>query len=67
MEVVNTLIVPAIPGAMDACLTDPLFRGSLVLALAIAFVAAVPANYWLIGRGGGHAAHGSHAHHGGTH
>ena len=48
---------------MDAGLTDPLCWGSLVVALAIAFVAAVPANYLLIGRGGGHTAHGAHAHH----
>jgi hypothetical protein len=64
MEIVDNAIMLAIPGAMDAGLTDPLFWGSLVAALAIAFVAAVPANYWLIGRGGGHAAPGAHAHHG---
>jgi molybdopterin-binding protein len=67
MEIVDTAIVLAIPGAMDAGLLDPLFWGSLVVALAIALVAAVPANYWLIGRGGGHSAHGAHPHHGGGH
>jgi hypothetical protein len=63
MEVVDTAIVLAIPGAMAAGLTDPLFWGSLVVSLTIAFMAAVPANYWLIRRGGGHTAHGAHAHH----
>jgi hypothetical protein len=67
MEVVDTAIVLAIPGAMEAGLTDPLFWGSLVVALAIAFAAAVPANYLLIGRGGGHAAHGAHPDHGEPH
>jgi hypothetical protein len=67
MEIVDTAIVLAIPGAMDAGLTDPLFWGSLVVALAIAFAAAVPANYLLIGRGGGHADHGTHADHGEPH
>jgi hypothetical protein len=33
-----------------------LFWGSLSFALAIAFVAAVPVNRWLIARGKGHAA-----------
>ena len=59
MEIVDNAIMLAVPGAMDAGLLDPLFWGSLVVALAIAFAAAVPANYWLIGRGG----HGAHAHH----
>jgi hypothetical protein len=55
MEVVDNLIVVSIPGAMDAGLGDLLFWGSLCFALAIAFVAAVPANRWLIARGKGHA------------
>jgi UDP-N-acetylmuramyl pentapeptide phosphotransferase/UDP-N-acetylglucosamine-1-phosphate transferase len=33
-----------------------LFWGSLSFALAIAFVAAIPLNRWLIARGKGHAA-----------
>jgi hypothetical protein len=60
MEVVDNAIMLAIPGAMDAGLLHPLFWASLVVALAVAFVAAVPANYWLVGRTGGH---GRHAHH----
>jgi hypothetical protein len=55
MEVVDTAIVLAIPGAMDAGLGDPLFWGSLAVALAIAGAAAFPANRWLIARGRGHA------------
>ncbi len=61
MEIVDNLVVLAIPGAMDAGLGDWLFWGSLALALAIAWVAAFPVNKWLIGRGKGHAV--VHAHH----
>jgi hypothetical protein len=62
MEIVDNAIVLVIPGAMDAGLADPLFWGSLALALAVAFVAAFPVNRWLIARGRGHAV--VHAHHG---
>lgn len=61
MEIVDNLIVLAIPGAMDAGLADLLFWGSLALALAIAWLVAFPVNRWLIARGRGHAvAHGHH-------
>jgi hypothetical protein len=61
MEVVDTLVVLAIPGAMAAGLVDPLFWGSLALSLAVAFVVALPVNRWLISRGRGHAViHGVH-------
>ena len=61
MEIVDTAIVLAIPGAMAAGLVDPLFWGSLALSLAIAGVVAWPVNRWLIARGQGHAViHGSH-------
>src|ERR687890_170591 len=56
MEVVDNAIVVAVPGAMEAGLGTLLFWGSLSFALAIAFVAAVPVNRWLIARGRGHAA-----------
>jgi hypothetical protein len=56
MEIVDNLIVVAIPGAMEAGLDSLLFWGSLVFALSIAFVFAVPLNRWLIARGKGHAA-----------
>jgi hypothetical protein len=55
MELVDNAVVLAIPGAMDAGLASVLFWGSLSFSLAVAFVAAVPVNRWLIGRGRGHA------------
>ena len=61
MEVVDNLIMLAIPGAMDAPLTSVLFWGSLAVALLIAGTAAFPVNRWLIARGRGHAV--VHAHH----
>ena len=61
MEIVDNLVMIVIPGAMDAQLSDVLFWGSLAVSLAIAGVAAYPANRWLIARGKGHAA--VHAHH----
>jgi putative flippase GtrA len=61
MEIVDNVVVLAIPGAMDAGLADLLFWASLALSLAVAFVAAFPVNRWLIGRGQGHAVvHGAH-------
>jgi len=56
MELVDNAIVLAVPGAMGAGLGSLLFWGSLSFALAVAFVAAVPVNRWLIARGKGHAA-----------
>ena len=56
MEVVDNLVMVAIPGALHAGLGDLLFWGSLSFALAIAFVFAVPVNRRLIARGKGHAA-----------
>ena len=62
MEIVDNLVVLAIPGAMDAGLADVLFRASLAVSLAFAFVAAFPVNRWLIARGLGHAVvHGAHS------
>ena len=55
MEVVDNAILLAVPGAMAAGLTDSLFWGALVVALAVAFVVTVPVNRWMIGRGRGHA------------
>jgi hypothetical protein len=56
MEVVDNLIIVAVPGAMDAGLGDLLFWESLAFALAIAGVFAFPVNRWLIARGKGHTA-----------
>jgi hypothetical protein len=55
MEIVDNAILLAIPGAMAAGIVDPLFWGSLIVSLAIAWVAAFPVNRWLIARGRGHA------------
>lgn len=62
MEIVDNIVVLAIPGAMDAGLVDLLFWASLGISLAFAFVAAFPVNRWLIARGLGHAVvHGAHS------
>ena len=62
MEIVDNVVVVAIPGAMDAGITDLLFWGSLAVSLALAFVAAYPVNRWLVARGLGHArVHSQHA------
>jgi hypothetical protein len=67
MEVIDSLTVVFIPGAMDAGLSDLLFWGSLAGALFLAFWAAFPVNRWLIARGKGHAVvheyHAGHGHH----
>ncbi|MCA1731173.1 MAG: DUF4396 domain-containing protein [Actinobacteria bacterium] len=63
MEIVDNLVVLVVPGAMEAGLGDLLFWGSLVLALAVAFVATFPVNRYLISRGKGHAVvHQYHGH-----
>ena len=66
MEIVDTLFLLVVPGAMDATLDSALFWWSLAVALAVAFVAAVPVNHWLMERGKGHAVvhrfHEEHAH-----
>jgi hypothetical protein len=56
MELVDTLVVLAVPGAMDAGLGDALFWASLALALVLAGAAALPVDSRLIARGKGHAA-----------
>jgi hypothetical protein len=61
MEIVDNLVMLAIPGAMGAGLDSALFWGSLAFALAVAGIAAYPVNRWLIARGRGHAL--AHAHH----
>ena len=55
MEIVDNAVLLLVPGAMDAGLSSPLFWGSLVFALAVAFVVTVPVNRALIARGRGHA------------
>jgi len=65
METVDNAVILAIPSAMEAGLTDPLFWGSLALGLGIAWVVAFPVNRWLLSRGQGHAL--VTAYHGGHH
>lgn len=65
MELVDNAVMPTVPGAMDAGLADPLFRGKLAVAPVLAAAAAFPVNRWLIARGRGHVA--VHVHHGHHH
>ena len=63
MEAVDNGFVLAVPGALDAGLSDAKFWWSIVLGFAIAFGPAWAVNRWLIARGKGHAvAHQHHAH-----
>ena len=62
MEIVDSVVMVVIPGAMDAGLIDLLFWVSLIVSLVLAGFAAFPANRWLIAKGRGHAL--VHAHHG---
>jgi hypothetical protein len=55
MEVMDNAVVLAVPGAMDAGLTDLLFWASLAGSLVVAFFVTVPVNRALIKRGKGHA------------
>src|SRR6476469_7150176 len=67
MEIVDNLFLLVVPGAMAATLATGLFWWSLALSLAVAFVAAVPVNHWLMARSKGHAVvhriHEEHAEH----
>ncbi len=68
MEIVDSVVMVVIPGAMDAGLTDPLFWVSLMVSLVLAGIAAFPANRWLIAKGRGHAlVHAHHGHHASHH
>jgi Domain of unknown function (DUF4396) len=62
MELVDNVVVLAVPGAMDAGLATAVFWLSLAASLAIAFVVTLPVNRWLIDRGRGHAVV-HHVHH----
>ncbi len=61
MEVLDTLVILMVPGAINAGLGDQLFWASLAGALFVAFWAAFPVNRALIARGKGHAV--IHAYH----
>ena len=63
MEIVDNLVMLAIPGAMDEGIVNPVFWAALALALTVAFFIALPVNDYLIKRGKGHAlAHQHHKH-----
>lgn len=62
MEVVDNLVMAAIPGAMNAGLVNAVFWVSMSISLAAAFLAAYPVNRYLLSRGRGHAL--THEHHG---
>lgn len=55
MEVIDNVVMAAIPGAMSAGLVSPLFWISMPIALAVAYLAAFPVNKYLLTRGKGHA------------
>lgn len=62
MEVVDNLVMAAIPGAMNAGLVNPIFWIGMMIALTAAFFAAYPVNRYLLQRGKGHAlTHGYHS------
>ena len=64
MEIVDNAVMVVIPGAMAVGPLDWFFWVSMTIALAVAFVVALPVNLWLIKRGRGHAVlHDLHAHH----
>lgn len=55
MEVVDNVVMAAIPGAMGAGLVNPVFWVAMPIALTAAFFAALPVNKYLLKRNKGHA------------
>jgi uncharacterized protein DUF4396 len=55
MELLDNVVVLAVPGAMEAGLASLLFWASLAFSLVVAFVLTTPINRAMIGRGEGHA------------
>jgi hypothetical protein len=55
MEIVDNLVMAAIPGAMDAGLVNTIFWVGMMVSLLVAFFAAFPVNRYLLQRGKGHA------------
>jgi hypothetical protein len=55
MEVIDNAFVLAIPGAMDAEVTDPLIYAAIAGGFVVAFPFAWWANRYMIARGTGHA------------
>lgn len=67
MELVDNLVMVAIPGALHAGIVNPLFWVSMPIALTVAFFAALPVNKYLLKKNKGHALTmkllGEHGHH----
>jgi hypothetical protein len=63
MEILDNTIMVAVPGAMDAGITSPLFWGALAFSLLVAFLLTTPVNRWMISRGKGHAVVHAYHHH----
>lgn len=61
MELADNGFVMVVPGAIHAGLSTALFWWSLLVSLAVAFIAAFPVNKYLISKGKGHAV--MHGHH----
>lgn len=55
MEVVDNVVMAAIPGAMEAGLVNPVFWLGMMIALTAAFFAALPVNLYLLKKNKGHA------------
>ena len=55
MEIVDNLVMVAIPGALHAGIVSPLFWVSMPIALTAAFFAALPVNKYLLKKNKGHA------------
>jgi hypothetical protein len=55
MEVIDNAFVLAVPGAMEAGLTDPLLYAAVAGGFVVAFPFAWWANRFMIARGTGHA------------
>lgn len=55
MEIVDNLVMIAIPGALHAGIVSPLFWVSMPIALTAAFFAALPVNKYLLSKNKGHA------------
>lgn len=63
MEIVDNLVMAAVPGAMNAGLANILFWVTMPISLTAAFIVAVPVNQFLLERGQGHAlVHKYHGH-----
>ena len=63
MEILDNAIMIAVPGAMDAGITSPLFWSALAFSLLVAFLLTTPVNRWMISRGKGHAVVHAYHHH----